>query len=573
MCLGLLIVININGHVSEKYDGIYKLLESYSSEKLIDDGDVYYERGIMDTALIYYTLVADRYTKEMPANHKKICMHAYHNSGNVYYIMRNYVQAQNMYFKALELGQESGDSLQNSRTYNNLGSIYAVFNDFRKARDYYIKAYEGVANSSDRELKIKILNNLLGVCSNLRDNEQLKHYFNISEQIQQDDSVKSIFYYFAKGWMKQLDGDPVQAVEYQKKALKIADSLNLSPQYTCSALNNISEAFNDMQQNDSVEYYLKKCADIAVREGLLDVQINVYRELSDIYSEKKNLGQFFYYAKLYQQINDSIKSVQGYQNIRNMELLFEVNQLGKFITSIQEEQMLKEVRLKNQQQILYIIGGAFLIAISLLIAVYFQKQALLRSYREIFMRNKEIIASEKQAKEFYHAYRNEIRKKDEEIACLQKEVRELVSLPIDTGIEDRKDDIVEEEVTVKYQGSSLTKEQKEKILHSITEVMDNTLEFCNPDFTLERMALLIHSRPKHVSQVINEMYGKNFNRYVNEYRIKEARLRLMDIEKYGNYTVKGIAQSVGFRSNSNFNSLFKELTGITPSVYQEMANS
>lgn len=572
--IALLVIADVSSQPSDEFNTVYELLKTLPSQRLIDDGDAYFKKEVLDSALICYTLVSSRYTLEMSSANKILCARAHLNSGNVHYVMYNYVQAQTMYFKALEISQEAEDSLLLPRIYNNLGNIYATFGDFKKARDYYINAYDEAENYQDKELNSKILNNLLGIYSNLGDSENLRHYLNICEQLQANDSVKSIFNFFAKGWICQLDGNPKQAVQYQKEALKLADSLNLSPQYICTALNNISEAFNVMHKYDSVEHYLKKCADMAVQEGLLDIQVNIYRELSDMYSRKNNISQFFYYSKLYQQINDSIKSVQGYRSIRNIEFLFEVNRLNRFITNIQTEQMLKEVRLKNQQQILYIIAGAFFISLCLLIAVYIQKSKLQHSYREIFMRNKEIIESEKQAKRQYGIFQNEIRKKEDEISELQGRVgmQPCESVTISQEKLPEEEAIIKEAPT-KYQGSSLTKKQKEKLLEAIDDVMNHTMEYCNTDFTLERMALLTNSRPKYVSQVVNEMYGKNFNRYVNEYRIKEARLRLTDIEKYGNYTVKAIAQSVGFRSNSNFNTLFKELTGIPPSMYQEMANS
>ena len=81
------------------------------------------------------------------------------------------------------------------------------------------------------------------------------------------------------------------------------------------------------------------------------------------------------------------------------------------------------------------------------------------------------------------------------------------------------------------------------------------------------MAALVQSKPRYVSQVINESYGKTFNRFVNEYRIKEARIRLADrTGQYAHFTVKAIAQTQRFDC-----ALFKELTGITPSMYQDMA--
>ena len=47
--------------------------------------------------------------------------------------------------------------------------------------------------------------------------------------------------------------------------------------------------------------------------------------------------------------------------------------------------------------------------------------------------------------------------------------------------------------------------------------------------------------------------------------------RLVDTETYGCYNIHGIAESVGYKSTSNFISAFKKVTGMTPSLYKKMA--
>ena len=69
--IGLLIAVSTNGQSSDKYNEIYELLKFLPSQKLITDGDEYYEKQVLDSALICYTLVSSRYTKEMPAPHKR----------------------------------------------------------------------------------------------------------------------------------------------------------------------------------------------------------------------------------------------------------------------------------------------------------------------------------------------------------------------------------------------------------------------------------------------------------------------------------------------------------------------
>ena len=82
---------------------------------------------------------------------------------------------------------------------------------------------------------------------------------------------------------------------------------------------------------------------------------------------------------------------------------------------------------------------------------------------------------------------------------------------------------------------------------------------------------MVNSNSKYVSQVINEVYHKNFNTYINEFRIREARIRLTDLDNYGHYTIKAIAESLGYKSTTTFTNVFKSITGITPSIFQRMA--
>ena len=102
--------------------------------------------------------------------------------------------------------------------------------------------------------------------------------------------------------------------------------------------------------------------------------------------------------------------------------------------------------------------------------------------------------------------------------------------------------------------------------------MENTDEVFDCNFSISRLSELVGTNLHYLSQIINETYGKNFRAFINEYRIKEAQRRLMNTEKYSNYTIKAIAESVGYKSHSSFITLFRNATGITPSLYQQLAN-
>ena len=77
----------------------------------------------------------------------------------------------------------------------------------------------------------------------------------------------------------------------------------------------------------------------------------------------------------------------------------------------------------------------------------------------------------------------------------------------------------------------------------------------------------IRVSPQVLSMVINQKSMKNFNGFVNSYRIKEA-TRLLEEPQYSNHTVAAIAYEVGFNSISSFNTAFKKQTGQTPQAYR-----
>ena len=54
------------------------------------------------------------------------------------------------------------------------------------------------------------------------------------------------------------------------------------------------------------------------------------------------------------------------------------------------------------------------------------------------------------------------------------------------------------------------------------------------------------------------------------YRIREACRRLSDPAR-SNLTIEAISDELGFRSRSNFNTVFKKITGLTPGSYQKFA--
>ena len=94
--------------------------------------------------------------------------------------------------------------------------------------------------------------------------------------------------------------------------------------------------------------------------------------------------------------------------------------------------------------------------------------------------------------------------------------------------------------------------------------------FLDPDITLRKLAKLVGLNASKLSETINKGFGKNFNDFINEYRIENVK-RLM--ESTPNSTLLEIAFESGFNSKATFNRSFKKFTGTSPGEYAKSKNS
>jgi AraC-like DNA-binding protein len=138
----------------------------------------------------------------------------------------------------------------------------------------------------------------------------------------------------------------------------------------------------------------------------------------------------------------------------------------------------------------------------------------------------------------------------------------------------RQQEVPSEEVdptrAPKYQKSGLSQEQSENYLHRLRQFMETKKLYTKNDLTLNELAERLAIPAHHLSQIINDRLQQNFYDLVNNYRVEEAKKRLLD-PAYRHLTILAIAYEVGFSSKSVFNAAFKKHANMTPSRFKKMA--
>jgi AraC-like DNA-binding protein len=116
---------------------------------------------------------------------------------------------------------------------------------------------------------------------------------------------------------------------------------------------------------------------------------------------------------------------------------------------------------------------------------------------------------------------------------------------------------------------SLTEQsEKEKIVQTVLQCMQNDKPYLEPELSLDQLASRLSIKPRVLSQAINDILQQNFFDFINRYRIEEAK-RLLTNPADKKITILEVLYQVGFNSKSSFNTLFKKYTGLTPTEFRQ----
>jgi AraC-like DNA-binding protein len=110
---------------------------------------------------------------------------------------------------------------------------------------------------------------------------------------------------------------------------------------------------------------------------------------------------------------------------------------------------------------------------------------------------------------------------------------------------------------------------KTQIAHyktAILDLMDNEECFLDTTLSLRTLADKIDIHPNHLSWLLNASFKKNFNDFINTYRLEYFKSIALKPE-FKHITILGLAYDSGFNSKSVFNTFFKKTEGITPSKW------
>jgi AraC-like DNA-binding protein len=104
----------------------------------------------------------------------------------------------------------------------------------------------------------------------------------------------------------------------------------------------------------------------------------------------------------------------------------------------------------------------------------------------------------------------------------------------------------------------------------LEQFMAEQKPYLDPELTIEKLSIQVNIRKAMLSQVLNKGINKNFFTFIREYRVQHA-IQLLQLAGQ-HQTIIVIAYESGFNSKTAFHRAFKEVTGKTPSEFQQLSD-
>ncbi len=121
---------------------------------------------------------------------------------------------------------------------------------------------------------------------------------------------------------------------------------------------------------------------------------------------------------------------------------------------------------------------------------------------------------------------------------------------------------------INIDGAVFEENENAALFQKIDELVVAQKLYLESDISLDSLSQLVEKNTQKTSEVINQYAKRNFNDFINYYRIQDAKRLLLDANKQ-QYTISSIAFDIGFSSLSSFNVAFKKFEGTTPSSYKK----
>lgn len=452
------------------------------------------------------------------------------------YYAGEYFDALEGFITGLKVARDEKDSLSLMICTGYISNIYNCFNDYNSSLAYLLEGYEVARMCNNENMNARFLSNIVSTCCRLGNVKSAEKYYALEEKVTMNSQDENDYYLlYNKARIMQARGWFNEALQMHYRLLDMAKRRGMSELYSLIQYSEIGNVLVKIGRYSEARKYGEICMSLSRRLGDDDLKINAYNIMAGVC---KGLGQIEGYVLYHSKalaLTDSVFNPKRFYMVRN--------RLDVYRDSVADERITMLSGIVTRQS-----DTMFLLVF--LVFVMFALSGVA-----------------------WYAYRRQTKLKN---TLLEKTTVDCDMFSDDCVPVKLVDSAAAVQVSDTYsvveEQCLMSREQAEALYERIEQIFKDVAVISEPEFSLSTLSQLVGSNMKYVSWVINSFYGKNFKTILNECRVREACLRFCDTERYGNITIQGIYESLGYRSASSFNRAFRQVTGMSPSAYLKQAH-
>ena len=460
---------------------------------------------------------------------------SYLQKGNLQFELGNYTESLRLYITSLEASKKSGNQEQYESTKFNIGLLKNTVGDYKESQTIFADYIKFLQQNTKYKKQSNYNLGLFALADSYIHTKELTLAKNIidtgiKETLKTKDSSTYSFILVTSGIHQYLSNNYQKAIDSLQKGKTMIKKFDPLINRIAGCDYYIGKSYLEIgNKEQSIRYF--KSVDTILRKTK-----DVIPETLEIYDYLRE------YAK---SINDYKLQIEYIDIQLELDSILHANQvyLTKNITKkydnaeliSEKDKLIKELEtntfLKNNTIILLIL---FLITLALITIYGFRRNHINKKRFQKLLLEQQKKPKEKRSKSF--------------------------------SITSDSDKLVQTE------DLDIPQEVIEKILKELHKFEENN-RFAKKHYTLNSLAKELNTNSAYLSKIINVYKNINFANYLNNLRIDFAIDQLTANKSLRSYTIKAIAEEVGFKNAQSFSSAFYKKTGIYTSYFIKQINN
>ena len=338
-------------------------------------GDYYSDRGVTDTALLYYNKSLELVNTFESSDLKLSLLN---NISGEHEYRGDQAKALNGYLIALELALEEEALLQQSIINENIANLYADQKYYDESLEYYKKVKKLNDSLGNEIAQAETMSNLASLYADMKNLEYAM--FNVNRSIDIFEKYRIMdwlaYAYETKGKVYLKKYNYNWALYWYRQSEVIHENLD-DDRARIDLYNGMAETYIGLENDSLATLYAENAFRISRSINFAEGTKKCSKTLYEIYRRQQDYATALAYHELYQELSDTLSRNENRQSLSLLKTKTEYEQQKQLL--IQDN----EKALASQKRFIYVGGGLLLLSLLIIYLVYRSKKLQQRLTREL----------------------------------------------------------------------------------------------------------------------------------------------------------------------------------------------